>query len=71
MAHPTLQQFLERPSPLTISSWHDQAWVREKGFKSLYVRKNIHWLEHQLLNMLTISSVHARDPGAGAFTALL
>lgn len=72
MALPTLQQFLDRPSPTANSPWHDQAWVKERGFKSLYMRKNIMWIEgKQLRKMLVIAQIHARNPGAGEFTKLL
>jgi len=47
----------------STTNWPNNAWVRERGFESLYVRVARRHLD--------IANVTARKPGRGTFTKLL
>lgn len=47
------------------------AYVREAGFSSLYVRHASRYLEGRRIPVLDIANVTAAKPGKGAFTALV
>lgn len=66
---PTLDQFL-------ATSWPKNAYIEYPGLRSLYVRKGSFGVVHEGVfyrchNGLTIASVEAEVPGAGAFTRLV
>lgn len=66
----TLEEFLEKVYYGDLRPHN--AWVREPGFKSLYVRKSRRFLGGiTRVKRLDIASVEAVRPGAGCFTALV
>ena len=62
----TLSEFLHNES-----SFPRNAWVHEKGFSDLYVRKSYRIVDGQRLFFVDIANVAARHPGLGYFTALV
>jgi hypothetical protein len=68
---PTLDEFIQQ-------AWADlwptsSSFVREPGFKELYVRRTLRFLNYDLersVTTLDIARIAADDPGHGAFTAL-
>lgn len=63
-----LKKFLEQPAKLTMKAW----WLKEPGFKHLYVRHGRRYIQGQWYeNILDIANVEARFPGRGTFTRFL
>jgi hypothetical protein len=54
----------------STTNWPNNAWVRERGFESLYVRVARRHLEGKLRVTIDIANVTARKPGRGTFTKL-
>lgn len=65
MAIPTLDEFLSR------TTLPNNSYVKEKGFKDLYIRRSKRMVGHTLLNAVDIANVSASRPGNGAFTSLV
>ena len=66
----TLDAFLE--DRLASGRWPLNAYVKERGFSSLYVRlSQRHILGETRTHVLDIANVEAKKPGAGAFTSLV
>ena len=66
----TLDAFLE--DRLASGRWPLNAYVKERGFSSLYVRiSQRHILGETRTRVLDIANVEAKRPGAGAFTSLV
>ena len=55
----------------STTNWPNNAWVRERGFESLYVRVARRHLEGEWRVTIDIANVTARKPGRGTFTKLL
>lgn len=66
MRRPTLDDFLKLKRDFPRNGY-----VREAGFKSLYVRKSARWLEGKRREVLDLASLVAKKPGNGAFKALV
>ena len=67
MKKPTLDEFLAQGE----TAWPKNAWVKESGFKSLYVRLSKKSLEGGYWPMIDLSNITASRPGRGAFTRLV
>jgi hypothetical protein len=61
----TLEEFL------MDMRWPSNAYVKETGFKELYVRISHRFLEGAMRKALDIARVAARQKGKGRFTALV
>src|ERR1043166_2316633 len=61
---------------LLQSDWMTNAWITYPGFASLYVRKcivqaRINGRLYKVNDVITIANAVAKEPGKGAFTALV
>ena len=54
-----------------IQSLDRNAYVKEPGFESLYVRHAVHLIGRKLEKTLDIANVTAKHPGKGTFTKLV
>ena|ERR1700686_2425216 len=69
MKPPTLDEFIADHEK---KQWPNNAWVREPGFKELYVRMTKRFIDMEWREpVLDIASIEAKHPGRGAFTALI
>ena len=63
----TLNQFIKESE----NKWPLNAYVRQRGFKTLYVRRSRRWLDGTWVNgVLDIANVEVMHPGRGLFTRL-
>jgi hypothetical protein len=66
----TLDEFIR--ARLAKEVWPTNAYVKEKGFRSLYVRLNRRHIQGEMWNpVLDIANGEAKKPGSGAFTSLV
>lgn len=52
-------------------AWPAHGYVKEAGFKSLYVRYTVHYIGRRRVKMLDLANANASHPGKGAFTTLM
>ena len=64
---PTLDEFLTSSKPSSMS----RAYVREPGFKELYVRHTIHFIERKKVPTIDIARVEATTTGQSTFKNLI
>lgn len=69
MKLPTLDDFITRATKR--NAWPANGYVKENGFRDLYVRYTSHYIGRRKRKMLDIANVNASRPGNGAFTALM
>jgi hypothetical protein len=69
MGLPTLEEFLKDATKR--GAWPARGYVREEGFKDLYVRYVTHYIGRRKRKMLDLANMNASRPGRGAFTALM
>ena len=67
MKKPTLDEFLAQGK----NAWPKNSWVKEPGFKNLYVRISKRSLEGRLRPMIDLADITASRPGKGTFTRLV
>jgi hypothetical protein len=67
MKPPTLDAFIVQ----ALSSWPHNAWVREPGFASLYVRISKRTISGETRTVLDLASMEAKKPGKGNLTKLV
>lgn len=65
--NPTLDEFLKRGP----ERFPRNAYVREPGFESLYIRWGAHLIDGQIVHCLDLANATARKPGKGAFKRLV
>lgn len=63
----TLDEFISWSS----RRWLNNAYVEEPGFKSLYVRLNMRYVQGKKQRVLDLANAEAEHPGKGAFTRLV
>jgi hypothetical protein len=71
----TLAEFIEQITVKTEGTIHifpKSAYVKWPGFRELYVRYTVRWVNGKKYEpVLDIARVHASQPGKGAFRALM
>lgn len=66
----TLDEFIQ--ARLSQRVWPTNAYVKERGFKGLYIRMTQRYIQGKMWNpVLDIANVEAKSPGSGAFTSLV
>jgi deoxyribodipyrimidine photolyase-like uncharacterized protein len=67
MKKPTLDEFISQGD----EAWPKNSWIRESGFKSLYIRLSKRHLEGELRSVIDLANITASRPGSGTFTRLV
>ena len=67
MKKPPLDEFLAQGE----NTWPKNSWVKETGFKNLYVRLSQRYLEGEMRPVIDLASIEATKPGRGTFTRLV